>query len=154
LPATTTTYDNVIEPSEPLISVFTLDGLCESTADTWCRSFGVTGRAAVSRLTSHLLAGCAVLASETEASCNVEETLHGLARAAIEKWFAACGFSSSGRGFDRLRHSFLRANCDGDWSEHFLDHDVDRERLGAALTAASFTATPAATYRAMPRQSL
>jgi hypothetical protein len=131
-----------------------LDVMCRTTAATWCQSFGIDGERPVFRLTRRLLAGFAAAPHDEVAVSDIQDLLHRLAREGIVRWFAALGLDIAGRGFDRLRHSFLRANRNGDWSEVFLDRDVDRESLSAALTAANFTATPKAVYRAMPRQSL
>jgi hypothetical protein len=131
-----------------------LDVMCRTTAATWCQSFGIDGERPVFRLTRRLLAGFAAAPRDEVAGSDIQDLLHRLAREGIARWFAALGFDIAGRGFDRLRHSFVMANRDGRWSDQFLDPEADQERLRVAMLAAAVAATPTTSFRTMPRQTL
>jgi len=134
--------------------VVNLDTLCQTTAATWCQSFGSASDHPVQRLSRRILAGFAAAPHEDVAGGDIQDLLHRIAHEAIRQWFAGCGFDVSGRSFDRLRHSFVMANRDGRLADQFLDPEIDRERMRIALSASAVAATPTAIFRSMPRQTL
>jgi len=131
--------------------------LIEDTARAWLRSFGVDVPQASQRMINALRGALAEDSIATNDRASMQDILDQAAHDAIAGWLAQVTGEHDCRGsnrFSMLRCAFLSANCDGIWSEHFLDAKRDNRDLGMALSVQMMLPTPGLVACEMPRQSL
>jgi hypothetical protein len=126
-------------------------------ARKWAASFGLGEGKAVTRLEAALATQTRDRIASQDGVIDFERTLDEAAYGIVTGWLEAVlggPVAHSAQTFSATRLAFLMAKGDGAWSEVFLDPDVARAELRAAMGAAYVMATPPIVLRKIERQSL